>query len=106
VFVAGQTALDLDGNTIGPFDIAVQTHAVFKNIETALAAVGAEFSSVCELTTYVVGIENRAAFQQARAKVFARIYPEGSYPPNTLLVISGLAKPEILIEISAIARLP
>jgi enamine deaminase RidA (YjgF/YER057c/UK114 family) len=105
-FVAGQTPTALDGSTIGPHDITTQTDAVFAALETILAGVGAGFRDVCEFTTYVVGVENRPLFQAARAAVFARIYPDGRCPPNTLVVISGLAKPDILLEISCVARLP
>ena len=40
---------------------------------------------------------------QARTEVFAEIYPDGDYPPNTLLVVDRLVQPELLVEISAIA---
>lgn len=105
-FIAGQTATALDGTTISPDDIAGQTRAVFANLELALAAVGADFASVCEFTTYLVGAEHRPGFQKARAEVFGRIYQNGPCPPNTLLVIAGLARPDLLLEISAIARVP
>lgn len=105
-FVAGQTAMSADGAVIGPDDVATQTHAVFDALETILTSVGSGFLHVCEFTTYVVGADNRVRFQEARAEVFRRIYPDGRCPPNTLVIISGLAKPEILLEISAVARVP
>ncbi len=40
---------------------------------------------------------------ETRKEIFAKLYPSGAYPPNTLLVISRLVKPELLIEIEAIA---
>jgi enamine deaminase RidA (YjgF/YER057c/UK114 family) len=42
----------------------------------------------------------------ARSEVFPKLFPGGAYPPNTLLVIDGLVKPEFLLEVEAIARLP
>jgi enamine deaminase RidA (YjgF/YER057c/UK114 family) len=105
-FIAGQTAMASDGSVIGPDDVAAQTHAVFAALETILISVGSGFPHVCEFTTYVVGAENRVRFQEARAEVFRRIYPDSRCPPNTLVIISGLAKPEILLEISAVARVP
>ena len=43
---------------------------------------------------------------QARAAVFPKLFPGGKCPPNTLLVVNRLVKPEFLIEVEAIARLP
>jgi hypothetical protein len=43
---------------------------------------------------------------KARAKVFPRYFPDGAYPPNTLLIVSRLVKPELLIEIEAMAVKP
>ena len=59
-----------------------------------------------QYTTYLVGADKRAAWQQGRAQLFKTIYPDGKYPPNTLLIIEGLARPEYLLEISVIARVP
>ena len=41
-----------------------------------------------------------------RAKLFPKMFPGGKYPPNTLLMVDRLVKPEFLIEVEAIARLP
>ena len=45
------------------------------------------------------------AFMDTRKELYAKLYPSGGYPPNTLLVISRLVKPECLIEIEAIAAI-
>ena len=42
----------------------------------------------------------------ARAAVFADIYPDGNYPPNTILVVNRLVEERLLIEIEAVAALP
>jgi hypothetical protein len=42
----------------------------------------------------------------ARSALFPKLFPGGKYPPNTLLVIDRLVKPEFLIEVAAIARMP
>ena len=59
-----------------------------------------------QYTTYLVGTDKREAWQKGRMAMFAKIYPDKKYPPNTLLIVEGLAKPEYLLEISAIVRLP
>ena len=55
LFVAGQTALDAEGNLVGSGDAAAQTRQVFDNIGHVLAAAGASFTHVLEFTTYLVG---------------------------------------------------
>jgi enamine deaminase RidA (YjgF/YER057c/UK114 family) len=105
-FIAGQVAVDLKGALVSPNDFAGQVPAVFANLERVLTGLGAGFCDVVQFTTYIVGAANRDAWQAGRKEVYARIYPSGSYPPNTLLIIDALARPEYRLEIAAIARLP
>ncbi len=105
VFLAGQVGIDADGNLAGE-DVAAQTRQVYANLGKVLESVGASYSSVVEFTTYLVGKESIQPFIQTRTEVFPGIFPEGDYPPNTLLVIDGLVRPEFLVEIKAVAALP
>ena len=105
VFLAGQVGLDADGNLAGE-DVESQTRQVFANLGKVLEAVGASFSNVVEFTTYLVGKESIQPFIQTRTEVFPGIFPDGDYPPNTLLVIDGLVRPEFLVEVKAVAALP
>jgi len=105
-FIAGQLALDARGELIAQGEIAGQIPAVYDSIGRILKDLGTGFSSVVQFTTYVVGPVKLDAFQKGRAEVYARIFPDKRYPPNTLLVISGLARPGALLEVAAIARLP
>ncbi len=106
LFIAGQVAVDIDGNPVGIGDMAAQTRQVFENLGGVLESVGATFSNVVEFTTYVVGRESVRGFIEGRTEVFPRIFPDGDYPPNTLLVVDGLVREEFLLEVSAIAALP
>ena len=103
LFIAGQVAVDLDGNPVGIGDVAAQTRQVFENIGGVLEGVGANFSHVVEFTTYVVGRDSVQGFIEGRTEVFPTIFPDGDYPPNTLLVIDGLVREEFLVEVSAVA---
>ncbi len=105
VFVAGQVGIDTDGNLAGG-DVAAQTRAVFENICQVLEGVGASFTNVVEFTTYLVGTSSIQPFLEARAKVFPSMFPDGDYPPNTLLVVDALVRDEFLVEIKAVAALP
>ncbi len=106
LFIAGQVAVDLEGNPIGIGDMTAQTRQVFDNLEGVLESVGATFSNVVEFTTYVVGRDSVQGFIEGRTEVYPSIFPDGDYPPNTLLVIDGLVREEFLLEISAVAALP
>ena len=105
-FIAGQVALDADGQLVGPDDAAAQCPQVFANLKTILDGIGAGFRDVVELTTYLVGEESREPWLAARVPVYERYFPDGAYPPNTLLIISGLVQPAMKIEVSAIVRMP
>ena len=106
LFVAGQVGVDTSGELVGPGDAAAQTRQVLENIGHILAAAGAGFSNVVEFTTYVVGRSSVQGFIDGRNQVFPDIYPNGDFPPNTLLVVDGLVREEFLVEIKAVAALP
>ena len=106
LYVAGQVGIDADGNLAGDGSVAAQTRQTFANLGAILDACGASFSDVVEFTTYLVGRETVPPFIQARLEIFPEIFPNGDYPPNTLLVIDGLVREEYLVEIKAVAALP
>ena len=105
VFVAGQVGIDAEGGLAGG-DVAAQTRAVFENIGHVLEGAGASFANVVEFTTYLVGTDSIQPFIEARTEVFQTMFPDGDYPPNTLLVVDALVRDEFLVEIKAVAALP
>lgn len=105
-FIAGQVALDADGALVGPDDAAAQFPQVFRNLATILDGIGARFADVVELTTYLVGEDSRQPWLDSRDAVYQEHFPDGAYPPNTLLIISGLVQPAMKVEVSAIVRMP
>ncbi len=106
LYVAGQVGVNVEGNLVGQGDAAAQTRQALQNIGHVLAAAGAGFSNVVEFTTYVVGRESVQGFIDGRNQVFPDIFPNGDFPPNTLLVVHGLVREEFLVEIKAVAALP
>ena len=103
LFLAGRIAVDTDGNTVGEGDIAAQTRKTDRNIGYVLGSMDASFSDVVQFTTYVVGQELVRPYLAAKASVFEELYPDGIYPPNTLLVVSGLVREEYLLEVTTVA---
>ncbi|HRD74718.1 MAG TPA: RidA family protein [Hyphomicrobiaceae bacterium] len=104
-YIAGQVAVDRAGLIVGPNDLAAQVPVVFANLEGILADLRASFDDVIELRTYVVGRENLDAWFKARTAVYTRLYPNGKWPPNTLVIVSALNRPELRLEISATVAL-
>ena len=101
-FVAGQVGTDANGDCVGD-DFELQMRQTFRNVEVALAAVGADFAAVAKFTTYLTTPDSIAPFYDVRASLFPTFFPSESYPPNTLLVVQRLVRPELLIEVEAIA---
>ena len=85
VFIAGQVGADRDGKVGEDFD--AQCALVYANIETALKSVGAGWHNVVEFTTYLVHSQDIPNFMTYRKREFPKFFPNGAYPPNTLLKI-------------------
>ena len=59
-----------------------------------------------EFTTYVVGRESLPGYLQGRSGVYADIYPNGDFPPNTLTMVAGLVNEDLPVDIKTVAVLP
>jgi len=105
LFIAGQVAVDKAGNVIGADDFDAQCVQTFANIETALASQGAGWANVVEFTTYLVHSQDIARFMQFRLREFPKMFPNGAYPPNTLLIIDRLVGEQYLLEVQTVAAL-
>jgi len=104
-FIAGQLATDKSGNIVGGDDFDAQCAQVFANIETALKSLGVGWGNVAQFTTYLVHSQDVARLRAWRNREFPRLFPDGKYPPNTLLIIDRLVQEAFLIEVQAIAAL-
>jgi enamine deaminase RidA (YjgF/YER057c/UK114 family) len=82
-----------------------QCSAVFAQIESALKSAGAGWGSVVQFTTYLVHSQDIAKFMQWRLREFPRMFPNGDYPPNTLLVVDRLVQEQFLVEVQTVAAL-
>jgi enamine deaminase RidA (YjgF/YER057c/UK114 family) len=88
---------------VGPGDVAAQTRQTFANIEKVLRAAGCGMRDVVRFQTFLTYASDIDHFMRARREVFPGYFPDGVYPPNTLLVVSRLVQPELLVEIEAMA---
>jgi len=82
-----------------------QCEGVYEAIAKALAAVGASWPHVVQFTTYLVHSQDIARFMAWRRERYTRLFPDGRYPPNTLLVVDRLVREDYLIEVQTIAAL-
>ncbi len=105
VVVAGMTGIDADGRLSGP-DVASQTRQVFANIRAVIDAAGGTMRDVVRLQTFLTSTEHIAGFMKARAEVFDRYFPDGVYPTNTLVIVSALVHPDLVVEVEAMAVKP
>jgi len=105
VYIAGQLATNREGAIIGADDFDAQCTQVFANIETALKSVGAGWGNVVEFTTYLVHSQDIPKFMAYRKREFPKFFPDGAYPPNTLLMVDRLVQEPFLVEVKTIAAL-
>ena len=97
-YVSGMTARA--GDKVSGNDEYEQSKAIFTKIKHMLEAAGGAMADVVKITVYVTDIKNKTKVWQARREFF-----KGDFPASTLVEVSALAAPEILVEIEAIAHL-
>ena len=101
IYIAGQVALDKDGNVVGAGDMKAQAEQVFKNLQAALTSAGAKFSDVVKMNTFITDMDKAPAVREVRARYFG-----DTTPASTLVQVVHLARPELMLEIEVIAVVP
>lgn len=101
LFVAGQIALDKNGNLVGKGDLRAQARQVLENIRIILEDSGAQMRDVLNVTVYVTDISAFHDISDIRLEYF----PENG-PASAIVEVSRLALPELMIEIAAVAAIP
>lgn len=99
VYVAGQVGVAQDGTVVGPGDPEAQVRQIWRNLEAAVESVGGTLRDIVKTTTYVTDIQYAAAVRKVRDE----LYQASELPTSTLVVVTGLASPDYLVEIEAIA---
>jgi 2-iminobutanoate/2-iminopropanoate deaminase len=101
LFVSGLTPLDENARLIGEGDVVTQARQIHVNLEKVLAYAGASFADVLKVTVFLLNIGDRAKINDVRREYFGP-----TLPASTLVEVSALAVPGMMIEIEAVAGIP
>jgi len=99
-YVSGMTARSADPEALGKMDEYAQAKVIFGKIKSLVEAAGGAMSDVVKITVFLTKIANNTKVWQARREFFS-----GDFPASTLVEVSALAAPEILVEIEAVAHI-
>ena len=101
VFVRGQTGMDFKGKIHGINDPAAQTENAMKCLKVLLEEAGSCLQDICKIVIYITDRAYRTPVYRVVGK-----WLKGVYPVSTGLIVQGLARPELLMEIDAYAVVP
>ena len=99
-YVSGMTARSADPKALASMDEYAQAKVIFAKIKSLVEAAGGAMSDVVKITIFLTEIANNTKVWQARREFFT-----GDFPASTLVEVSALAAPEILVEIEAVAHI-
>jgi len=99
VYISGQVPLDAEGQLVGEGDFEAQTRQVFQNLTRALEAADAVWSDVVKLNYFLTDVSQITSVRAIRDE-----YVDTDRPPaSTLVQVSGLFRPEVMVEVEAVA---
>ena len=102
VFLRGQVGQDLETReSVGTGDAAAQTDKAMANIKMLLEEAGSELAHICKIVVYLTDVRYREPVYQAMGT-----WLKGVYPCSTGVIVTGLARPEWVVEIDATAVIP
>lgn len=101
IFLRGQTGMDFDGNVVGVGDPAAQAENAMRCVKILLEEAGARLEHICKVTIYITD----RAYREPVYRVVGQ-WLKGVYPCSTGLIVNGLARPELLMEIDVEAVIP
>lgn len=98
IFLSGQAAIDENGEIVGSGDFDAQAAQTFANIERVLEAAGSSMEKIVKVTIYLTDMGNFPKILELRERHFTP-----PYPADTIVEVSALGLPELMIEIEAVA---
>ena len=97
-FISGQAPISADGQLVGEDDFEAQVRQVFENLRAVLGEAGMGFDAVVKLTVYLTDMSRLRAYTQIKGEFFV-----GEQPASTALGVTALARPEMMVEVEAVA---
>jgi enamine deaminase RidA (YjgF/YER057c/UK114 family) len=102
VWISGQVSQDQDGKMVHKGDFAGQARQALANLKAMVEAAGGTIHDIIKVNTYLTDLR----YREELARIRAEFFPDGKLPASTLVGVTGLADPDMLVEIEAIAVLP
>ncbi len=99
IYTAGIVGLDPSGKLAGDGSFEAQSEQTWKNLQGVLAAAGAKMEDVVKFTTFITKAENVSKTRETRIKYL----PKDPRHSGTMVIIDALARPDLLIEVEAVA---
>jgi 2-iminobutanoate/2-iminopropanoate deaminase len=98
IYVSGQVSMDADGNVVGEGDIKRQTETVLEHVKTVVEEAGGGMEDIAKVTVFIRDMRLYDKIHEVRRKYF-----EEPYPSSSMVEVSALIDPRLLIEIEAVA---
>jgi len=101
VFIAGQTASDGEGNIVGVGDARAQTRYIIGKIKRAVEAAGGTLDDLVAMNIFTTDVRYHRDINETRREVLG-----SNFPTSTMVQVVALARPELMLEVNAIAVIP
>jgi 2-iminobutanoate/2-iminopropanoate deaminase len=98
VYVSGQVSLDAEGNVVGEGDVRLQTETVLEHVKTVVEEAGGGMEDVVKVTVFITDMGLYDEIHEVRRRYFSE-----PYPASSMVEVSALIDPRLLIEIEAVA---
>jgi reactive intermediate/imine deaminase len=98
VFVSGQASISAEGQIVGADDFEAQARQTFENLKNVVEQGGATLDSVVKLTVFLTDMRNLRDYTRIKGEFFG-----GEQPASTAVGVAALARPEMMVEVEAVA---
>jgi 2-iminobutanoate/2-iminopropanoate deaminase len=102
VWISGQVSQDQEGKMVHRGDFSGQARQALTNLKAMVEAAGGTINDIIKVNTYLTDLR----YREELARVRAEFFPDGKLPASTLVGVTALADPDMLVEIEAVAVLP
>lgn len=98
IYVSGMVSMDAEGNVIGEGDVKLQTETALENVMSVLEEAGGGMSDVVKVTVFIRDMGQYDEIHEVRRRYFKE-----PYPASSMVEVSALVDPRLLVEIEAVA---